>query len=304
MNQIPVLFTSEMAAHADSFSPSAGKPVDVVQSWRRLGVPCDFRQPNPVTTAQLCMAHEKAYVDAVLSCRANNGFGNRSRAVAESLPYTSGAMLSAARMAVENQNVAVAPCSGFHHAGWSFGGGYCTFNGLMVTACELRRDGDGRHIGILDFDQHWGNGTHNIIEKLNAAKWVTHYSPTSDYGVPDASEAFLAAIPELLSRFDRCDVVLYQAGADQHIDDPLGGWLTTDQLYRRDLAVFGVLKAMAVPVAWNLAGGYQEPLRKVLDIHDNTMRACHAVYAHAIADGQWPSCQLEFASNVGVVGRT
>lgn len=81
-------------------------------------------------------------------------------------------------------------------------------------------------------------------------------------------------------------------------------WLTTDQLFRRDLAVFRVLKDLVIPVAWNLAGGYQEPLRKVLDIHDNTMRACHAVYVHAITKGQRAMHQLEFASDAGVVGRT
>ena len=37
--------------------------------------------------------------------------------------------------------------------------------------------------------------------------------------------------------------------------------------------MFKTLKDLNVPVAWNLAGGYQTPLRKVLDIHDNTARA-------------------------------
>jgi acetoin utilization deacetylase AcuC-like enzyme len=31
-----------------------------------------------------------------------------------------------------------------------------------------------------------------------------------------------------------CEVLLYQAGADPHINDPLGGWLTTAQLRERD----------------------------------------------------------------------
>jgi len=33
-----------------------------------------------------------------------------------------------------------------------------------------------------------------------------------------------------------------------------------------------------VPIAWNLAGGYQEPLSNVLEIHDNTMLECAAIY--------------------------
>ena len=29
-----------------------------------------------------------------------------------------------------------------------------------------------------------------------------------------------------------------------------------------------------MPVAWNLAGGYQTPLSKVITIHENSFRAC------------------------------
>ena len=75
-----------------------------------------------------------------------------------------------------------------------------------------------------------------------------------------------------------CDVILYQAGADPHVDDPLGGWLTTEQLRERDRRVFESAQRLGVPIAWNLAGGYQEPLSKVLEIHDNTMRECERVY--------------------------
>jgi hypothetical protein len=31
---------------------------------------------------------------------------------------------------------------------------------------------------------------------------------------------------------------------------------------------------MKIPVAWNLAGGYQVPLQKVLDIHTITLTEC------------------------------
>jgi len=71
---------------------------------------------------------------------------------------------------------------------------------------------------------------------------------------------------------------LYAAGADPHIEDPLGGWLTTHQLAERDRLVFEMAHERRIPVAWNLAGGYQSPLRRVLDIHDNTMVACAAAY--------------------------
>src|SRR5204863_13004 len=76
-----------------------------------------------------------------LALRRNNGFSNRSVSVASSLPYTTGAMVTAARYVLENGGVACAPCSGFHHAGFDRPSGYCTFNGLVVTAMKLKKEG-------------------------------------------------------------------------------------------------------------------------------------------------------------------
>ena len=266
-----------MVADSESFSPSAHKPREVVQSWQALGIPQELIAPEPVTVEQFAMAHDRQFVEDVLACRRANGFGNRSAAVAASLPYTSGSMLAAAREAVGNGKVAVAPCSGFHHATYDTVQGFCTFNGLMVTACVLRSQGVVDRVGILDFDQHWGNGTDDIQQRLRA-KWVRHYSAGAEWDLPEQATRFLDAIPRLVASMADCSVILYQAGADPHVDDPLGGWLTTEQLRERDRLVFANVARLGVPIAWNLAGGYQSPLRNVLDIHDNTMRECAAVF--------------------------
>jgi acetoin utilization deacetylase AcuC-like enzyme len=288
---IPVFYSPAMVAETGSFSPSAGKPALVVASWKFLGLPLQFHAPQPLRAEQLGIAHDPDFVADVLSCRRANGFCNTSPTVAAALPWTNGAMLSAAREALRNGIGAIAPCSGFHHAGYDFAGAFCTFNGLMVTATVLLAEGKASKVGILDFDQHWGNGTQDIIERLQLGSEVVHYSPR-EYARPTRAESFLAGIPKILERFADCDLVLYQAGADPHIDDPLGGWLTTDQLYRRDRAVFAGLNSLGIPVAWNLAGGYQRDdeggIRPVLDIHDNTMVAFVEAYGHASIPGAAP----------------
>ena len=270
-----------MVAEAGSFSPSAAKPRAAVESWLKLSIKVDIPiqviTPEPASVEDLARAHLPAFVDAVLSCRSDNGFGNRSKAVAASLPHTNGAMLAAAREALRNGRVAVAPCSGFHHAGYANVGGFCTFNGLMVTAMALHASGEASRVGILDFDQHYGDGTDNIINRLRI-DWINHYSAGEHYGFATEARRFLSSIPALVAAMKDCDVILYQAGADPHIDDPLGGWLTTAQLFERDLLVFQAAAELGIPVAWNLAGGYQTPLRKVLRIHDGTMRACVRVH--------------------------
>jgi acetoin utilization deacetylase AcuC-like enzyme len=111
---------------------------------------------------------------------------------------------------------------------------------------------------------------------------VHHVTVGALYGTPEDAPRFFKALPELLRGFGDCEVVLYQAGADPHVDDPLGGWLTTAQLREGDVQVFEGLHAQRVPVAWNLAGGYQKEkdgsIPKVLELHDQTLRACAEVF--------------------------
>ena len=76
------------------------------------------------------------------------------------------------------------------------------------------------------------------------------------------------------------DLVIYQAGADPHIDDPLGSLgMTTEQMYERDKKVFTKLKAANMPTMFVLAGGYQTPIEeKLVPLHLNTFKAAHEVY--------------------------
>jgi acetoin utilization deacetylase AcuC-like enzyme len=274
--QMKVVYSEHMVADAQSFSPSARKPREVMTSWRRRFPLLEVIEPEPVTVEQICLAHDPDYVRGVLSLRVPNGFGNHLPEVAASLAWTSGAMLGAARMAFV-EGCAAAPVSGFHHAGFAQGGGFCTFNGLLVAAMVLRKEQPHARIGILDFDQHYGNGSTDIIRELGL-HWIEHYSAGAYWDQVEQAEPFLEEIASIMSRFGDCDLLLYQAGADPHVDDPLGGWLSTAQLRERDRRVFRSCRAMRLPVAWNLAGGYQTNLRKVLDIHDNTMLECLSAF--------------------------
>ena len=259
-----------MTADSGGYSPSAAKPAAAVDSWKCLGLPLDIRSFEPATRAQFHAAHDPDRIDGVLDGSLPNGHGNHSKELAASLPFTCGSLLAAGREALANGIGAVSPTSGFHHAGYDFVGGFCSSNGLMIAALAL----DVPKIGVLDFDQHYGNGTDDIIQRLDLQSRVVHR------GHPAGGDArrWLATIPATLDAFSGCALVLYQAGADPHINDPLGGWLTTDEMRERDRLVFEGLRQRGIPCAWNLAGGYQTPLRKVLDLHDNTMLECMAAW--------------------------
>ncbi|HXU92486.1 MAG TPA: hypothetical protein VFP33_02395 [Gallionella sp.] len=286
MMTIPVFYSGRMNANVDSLSPSAAKPALVVASWLEKQFQIELIEPRAVADSDIKLVHDPAYVDAIFSGKTRNAFGNNSLEVAHTFPFTVGSMLDAAMRALDNGKVAVAPCSGFHHASYGVGRGFCTFNGLMITAMKLKQVGRIDRIGILDFDMHYGDGTAQLIEQHHAADWIEHYTAGREYQSRYQATEFLERIPEMVSEMRDCDLILYQAGADPHVNDPLGGFLTTEQLQLRDRLVFATAKKLAVPIAWNLAGGYQEDasggIRPVLDIHDNTMLECVWVYASGL----------------------
>lgn len=275
-----VVYSELMNAPAQGFSPSAAKPKAVMDAWLAQWPNLRVCAPSPVTREDLYRAHARDFVDGVLELREANGFGTRSPEVAASLPYTSGALLTAARWALELGGMVAAPVSGFHHAHWDDAAGFCTFNGLMVTALALRAERPGLRIGILDYDYHYGDGTEDILGRVGR-EGIVHVTAGADWRRGSDAKAFLENTSHDLARMAGCDLVLYQAGADPHVDDPLGGFLTTPQLALRDRRVFAGLRDRGIPVAWDLAGGYQNPLSKVVTIHLNTMRA--AIEAEASA---------------------
>lgn len=285
-NPLTVVFSTAMAAPSGSFSPSSDKPAKVVADWAAAGLPLDLVAPTPATPDDLALAHDRRYVDDVLALRRPNGFGDRSPAVAAALPYTSGAMLTGARLALQRGGAVCAPCSGFHHAHWGSGGGFCTFNGLMVAALGVLGDGLARRVAIVDCDMHYGDGTDEILERLGNPASIRHFTAGSEFHHSRQVAAFFARLDEELAALAGFDLVLYQAGADPHLADPLGGWLTTEQLRERDARVFEALARHRVPVVWNLAGGYQRDadggIAPVLAIHRNTAREHARVFGERL----------------------
>lgn len=275
MDSIDVYYSPKQVSCPPGASPSPRKPALVVADWAKQDFPIHIVEPVPVSREQIALAHERSYVDGILNCVLLNGFRGRHKDVADSLPWTCGSLLSAARCALNNGSVACSPTSGFHHAAYESGFGYCTFNGLMITALALKQEGKVRRVAILDCDQHYGDGTAEIIDEL-AIGWIRHIS--CEYRSPSEANPFLNNLPSVVRGFADCDLLIYQAGADQHMNDPLGGFLTTAELAERDRIVFSEAKNAGIPVVWNLAGGYQDPLSHVLTIHRNTMAACIAAY--------------------------
>lgn len=267
-------------------SPSAGKPARVVESWKKLDIPFVEVSFDPLSADDIAVAHDRAYVDDVLAGATANGFGNRDPEMAAALLWVAGSMVAAAVHAFKTKETSFSPTSGAHHACYAGGGDFCTFNFLVIAAIKVHQAG-ARRVGILDLDYHYGNGTDDIIQHLDLS-FVRHYSSGGDsLAAVGTAEQWLKRLPNIVREFSDVDLVIFNAGVDSHLDDPLGGMLTTEQMARRDRIVFETAHEIGVPVCASLAGGYQAApdgtIEAVLRLHDATFIAAWKV---AVAPGR------------------
>lgn len=284
MNHIPVLFMPQMSVDSRGFSPSASKPALVVADWVDAGLPIKVSPFEPVTVEDLCSVHSRAYVKGVLAGEIANGHGNTYRRVSRSCLWTVGSFVAAAEQAAQNGRVACSPTSGFHHAHYDSGRGFCTFNGLMVAAWKMRALG--WSVAIIDCDAHFGDGTQNILSHFQLQDDVHHWT----YGRQIPGEFEWDRFEEQIRGFIRvflneCQrqqrILFYQAGADSHVDDPMGPGehgMYDSEMRQRDRLIFELCREHSLPIVWNLAGGYQRDgfggIPKVLELHRATMEEC------------------------------
>ena len=290
MQTIPVFFSPEMSVDSQGYSPSASKPEKVVADWNNAGLAIHIRSFVPATADHLSEVHDRDHVLDVLEGRESNGHGNQILEVSQSCLWTAGSFVAATHEAIRNGQVACSPTSGFHHAGYDHCGGFCTFNGLMFAAQKMIANDVA--VAIVDCDRHFGDGTQDIIERLHLEDRVPHWTYGRDVPSGYHRTNFETQIRQFINSFAKQAepggrVLLYQAGADVHVNDPLGPGptkgMTDDDMRQRDRLIFTLCRDLRIPVVWNLAGGYQRDqhggISKVLELHRATMEECVACFS-------------------------
>lgn len=245
----------------------------------------DYTRSKVATLADVSTAHDWIWAMDVNGGDLSNGFGNKSGHVMNYVMASVGSFISAADFALEHNTVACSASQGFHHASYASCYGFCTFNGLMIAAVRQLRKGVPR-VMIVDGDGHYGDGTDDIRQRLGVEARVSHITRNM-LGVPRHSNwesSLWAAYFKDLIREHSPGIIYYQAGADAWLEDPFGaGYLSKDGLAYRDRGLFQAAKKEGVPVVWNLAGGYADPMQLTIDLHLQTLKISDEVY-HGTAD--------------------
>ncbi|RIY03281.1 histone deacetylase [Aureimonas flava] len=249
--------------------------------------PNGFFQPIAAPEGWLELAHDAAYVEAVLAQRVDRatekaiGFAVDERVARRSRCATGGTVL-AARLALE-RGLACNTAGGSHHAAREGGAGFSVFNDVAVAASVLVADGEVGRVLVFDCDVHQGDGTARIFANDHAVFTLSIHGERNyphpkaasdiDLGLPDGTgdEAYLAVLPDLLrTAFERArpEIVFYNAGVDPHAEDRLGRLSLSDAgLAERDRRVIGFFRERDVPVAGVIGGGYSRDIEALSRRH-------------------------------------
>jgi acetoin utilization deacetylase AcuC-like enzyme len=268
---ISYFFTERQVHDPCSFSKSPLKPALL---HRIIQEDMKFSQVEtriePIEPERMKQVHASAYIDGLMAGEIADGFGNKSKKDMQAIRTTVANFLAAAECALTTSPIVWSLTSGFHHARYAGGGGFCTINGLMLSAFELWKFHNARTL-IVDGDGHFGDGCVDILEHKPEMKEYVSYFQHYD-------QRHYRALLEQAIREHNPNLIMYQAGADDWIGDPLGGTNTMVELYQRDMTTFALAKLHGIPVVCNLAGGYAENFQDTLLIHLNTGEAMKEVY--------------------------
>lgn len=257
-----------------------------------LFAPDELCVPDAATDADLLRVHAAEYVrrarDGELTDKELRRIGFPwSPQMVERSRRSSGATIAACRAALTD-GLAANLAGGTHHAFPDHGGGYCVFNDAAIAARAMQTEGRVQRVVIIDCDVHQGDGSANIFQhdasvftfSIHGAKNYPFHKETSDLDVAlidDADDAvYLAALREALPVvLDRAqaDLAIYLAGADPFCEDTFGRMkLSKAGLLERDRLVLESCRAIDLPVAITMAGGYAKRVEDTADIHWQTVK--------------------------------
>ncbi|HQR44635.1 MAG TPA: acetoin utilization protein AcuC [Thermoanaerobaculia bacterium] len=261
-----------------------------------LGHPVRPVAPEPATRRDILDVHEEYYVRRVEALSAGEevpdaeeyGLGTPDTpafpGMDEAARWLVGGTLHGARLLCDGGAKRVLQLGGgLHHARRNFASGFCIYNDLAIAINHLTRQG--LWVAYVDIDVHHGDGVQQILFEDGRALTVSLHE-SGRYLFPGTGEihelgsglgrglklnvplepftegasyleVFDEVLPAALRHFSP-GVLVVQAGADAHYDDPLADLMLTtrdyEALFRRLLGFADTFTAGRI--LFTLGGGY------------------------------------------------
>jgi acetoin utilization protein AcuC len=221
-------------------------------------------EPSPATKQDLQKAHTREYIEKIFTLaqqkKPYDSETPTSSTILEAALLITGAAIHCAETIQEGKaSRAISLGGGFHHAGRTYGGGFCLFNDIAVLIEYLRTEHNLKRFLVLDHDVHFGNGTSDIYYKDPTVLYISlHQDPHTIYpgtgfihqtgqaqgegynvNVPlppgTGDQTYLYALNEIfppLTEEFKPEIIITNGGSDPHFADTLGNLnLTTEAFY-------------------------------------------------------------------------
>lgn len=231
---------------------------DAIGLFRKQGALSDHGvvlfEPQSATKADVLRVHDDEYVQLIFRLA-----GERkpydletpvSKEILEGVMFIIGGALDCGEAVVEQKaRNCVALGGGHHHAGRSYGGGFCLFNDVAILVESLRSRYNLKRFMILDYDVHFGNGTSDIYYQDPTVLYISlHQDPYTLYpgtgftheigkgegegyniNVPlppkTGDDTYQHALNEVfvpLAEEFKPEIIIANGGSDSHFADSLG----------------------------------------------------------------------------------
>ena len=211
-------------------------------------------EPKPASKDDLLKVHTEDYVNRIYRLaelkKPYDIDTPVSSRILEGARFIVGGVIAAGTAVFERRvNRAVALGGGFHHAGRSYGGGFCLFNDIAILIEHLREKSNLKRALVLDYDVHAGNGTSDIYYSDPGVLYISlHQDPRTIYpgrgfiheigsgegegynvNIPlpmrTGEKAYLHALEEIflpLAEEFKPELIIANGGSDAHFADHLG----------------------------------------------------------------------------------
>lgn len=202
-----------------------------------------------------------------------------------------------AQLALQN-GIACHLAGGTHHAHFNFASGFCIINDLAITAKALLAQHKVNSVVIFDCDVHQGDGTATILENESRAFTCSIHCKKNfpvrkaksdldvELPVEITEQEYLTTVAETLLKVieqQQPDLILYDAGVDIFIDDPLGLLsISGDGISRREEIVLEICKENNIAVATVIGGGYDNDQEALAKRHGKVIEAAYKIYNAAL----------------------
>ena len=257
-------------------------------------------RPGKARTDLLALAHCPNYIDRFIKGELSAAEVRRlglpwSEALVKRTLISPNGTLLTANLALQH-GIACHLAGGTHHAHHDFASGYCIMNDLAIASLALLRQGKVNRVLIFDCDVHQGDGTAAILAdveqvttcSVHCEKNFPQRKAQSDLDINVAAgvgdEDYLSLVSDALDQalqLSKPDLVIYDAGVDIYVDDPLGLLeISVEGIRRRDAMVLERIIEKNIPVATVIGGGYDRDEKALASRHAIVVEEASRLFHH------------------------